>query len=70
MAEETSTTDDTTHPAKLDDVLQPYVVLVPKDYDPSREYPLLVFLHGSASTETDILDHDYGYTEDFIAMAP
>jgi len=56
--------------SKLDNTLQPYVVLVPESYDSSRTYPLLVFLHGSASTETDILGHEFISTGDLIAIGP
>ena len=43
----------------IDNTLQPYAVRIPEDYDPYREYPLLVFLHGSGSTETDMLGFPY-----------
>lgn len=39
----------------LDGTLQPYVVRLPKDYQPGAEYPLLVFLHGSGSDERTLL---------------
>jgi poly(3-hydroxybutyrate) depolymerase len=35
--------------SELDDTLQPYGLYVPKNYDPSRAYPLVVSLHGATS---------------------
>jgi predicted esterase len=54
----------------LDSTLQPYVVWVPPDFDPEKQYPLLVFLHGSASDETDILGAQRLIPEGFIALGP
>ena len=31
----------------------PYRILLPKDYDKNKEYPLLVFLHGSGERGED-----------------
>jgi predicted esterase len=42
------------HRSKLDDSLQPYTVIIPDKLDRSRTYPLIVFLHGSASDETNL----------------
>ena len=54
----------------LDNTLQPYVVWVPSDFDRTRRYPLLVFLHGSASDETDIVGAQRAIPEGFIALGP
>ena len=54
----------------LDNTLQPYVVWVPPDFDPTKSYPLLVFLHGSASDETDIVGVERLMPEGFIALGP
>ena len=56
--------------SRLDDTLQPYMVWIPKDFDPGRKYPLLVFLHGSASTETNIRGWRDIIPEGFIALGP
>jgi len=56
--------------SKIDNTLQPYVVRVPEGYDPNRRYPLLVFLHGSGSTETDMLGFPYLSPGDMIEIGP
>ena len=40
--------------SNIDDTLQPYSVIVPPGYDASKKYPLVVYLHGSDSTEMDL----------------
>lgn len=37
--------------SKYDSTYQPYSIKLPKNYDPNKKYPLLVFLHGSGSDE-------------------
>ena len=56
--------------SSLDNTLQPYVVLVHEDYDTAATYPLLVFLHGSASTETDILGFPFLSPGGMIEIGP
>jgi predicted esterase len=56
--------------SELDDTFQPYVVWIPEDFDPSGRYPLLVYLHGSASTEYNIMGFRSGIPEGFIALGP
>jgi predicted esterase len=56
--------------SQLDDTLQPYVVWIPEDFDPAKRYPLLVFLHGSASTEYNIVGMREIIPEGFIALGP
>jgi len=56
--------------SRQDGTLQPYVVRVPADYDPSRTYPLIVYLHGSASDETDICGHPFISRGDVIEVGP
>jgi predicted esterase len=58
--------------SKVDGTLQPYAVRIPTDYDPraGKKYPLLVFLHGSASDETNLAGADYLSEGDCIELAP
>jgi predicted esterase len=56
--------------SKLDDTLQPYTLWIPEDFDPRRKYPLLVFLHGSASTESDIKGWKKVIPPGFLALGP
>jgi predicted esterase len=56
--------------SRLDNTLQPYAVRIPEDYDPTAKYPLLVFLHGSGSTETDILGFPYLSPGGMIELGP
>jgi predicted esterase len=55
--------------SKLDDSFQPYMIWLPPDFDPKRKYPLLVYLHGSASSERDIMGIKT-IPDGFIALAP
>src|SRR5687768_14664468 len=36
-----------------DGTTSPYVVFVPHDYDGKKEYPVILFLHGSGETKSD-----------------
>src|SRR5512140_363957 len=58
--------------SKVDGSLQPYAVRIPDGYDvrTGRKYPLIVYLHGSASDETNLAGVDYLSRGDFIEMAP
>jgi phospholipase/carboxylesterase len=50
--------------------MQPYCVKIPDDLDATLKHPLIVFLHGSASDETDIMGFDRVIPEGFIALGP
>jgi predicted esterase len=58
--------------SKVDGTLQPYAVRVPNGFDPraGKKYPLIVYLHGSASDETNLAGVDYLGGGEFIEMAP
>jgi predicted esterase len=56
--------------SKIDNSLQPYVVYLPENFDKHKKYPLMVFLHGSASDETNIQDFTSIIPRDFIAVGP
>ncbi|MCX6162840.1 MAG: prolyl oligopeptidase family serine peptidase [Ignavibacteriae bacterium] len=56
--------------SKTDNSLQPYVVYLPENFDKNKKYPLLVFLHGSASDETNIRGFLSLIPKDFIAVGP
>jgi predicted esterase len=56
--------------SQLDGTLQPYCVKIPDDLDVTSKYSLIVFLHGSASDETDIVGFDQVIPEGYIALGP
>jgi predicted esterase len=56
--------------SKVDNTLQPYVVYLPGNYDKNKKYPLMIYLHGSASDETNIRGFSPIIPENFIAVGP
>lgn len=56
--------------SKLDKTLQPYMVYLPTDYNPENNYPLVLYLHGSASDETNIMSMKHLIPDGFIGLAP
>jgi predicted esterase len=56
--------------SKIDNSLQPYTVYLPDNFDKNKKYPLMVFLHGSASDETNIGGFLSLVPKDFIAVGP
>jgi predicted esterase len=55
--------------SKYDGTYQPYTIKLPKDYNPDRKYPLLVFLHGSGQDEQNLLNSERS-AGNFIEVAP
>jgi predicted esterase len=55
--------------SKYDNTYQPYTIKLPKDYDPTKKYPLLVFLHGSGQDEQNLLKSARS-GGNFIELAP
>ena len=57
--------------SNLDNTLQPYTVRIPDDFDRTRKYPLLVFLHGSDRDDRELAKVTHFLSErDFIQIAP
>lgn len=55
--------------SKYDNTYQPYSLKLPKDYDPTKKYPLLVFLHGSGQDDQGLLKMARSGGQ-FIEIAP
>jgi len=60
------------HVSSIDETTQPYSVAIPKNYDPTKEYPLLVMLHGSGVDERSFIRESAVLVTglNWIAMAP
>jgi len=56
--------------SELDGTLQPYGIRIPDDFDPGRPYPLMVYLHGSASDETNLRGTTFLTDGGFVEVAP
>jgi predicted esterase len=57
--------------SKIDNTYQPYSVIVPPDFDRTRTYPLLVYLHGSERDDQELLNFKPLHNvPGFIVMAP
>lgn len=56
--------------SKIDNTLQPYTIYLPENFDKNKKYPLMVFLHGSASDETNIGGFLSLVPKGFIAVGP
>ena len=55
----------------IDSTLRPYSIKLPDNYDPSNNYPLMVFLHGSGRTDLNALkNHSYIVRNNYICIAP
>lgn len=55
--------------SKHDGTYQPYTIKLPKNYNPTKKYPLLVFLHGSGQDEQHLLKSERS-DGNFIELAP
>ncbi|MFP4548525.1 MAG: alpha/beta hydrolase-fold protein [Fidelibacterota bacterium] len=56
--------------SKIDSTLRPYSVYVPEDYSPKKEYPLLVYLHGSGNDDRVLAHTITTIKQGFIILAP
>lgn len=56
--------------SKVDSTYQPYCVRIPEHIDRSRKYPLIVFLHGSGSDETDLFGFSFLNNGECIELGP
>ncbi|HUT82527.1 MAG TPA: prolyl oligopeptidase family serine peptidase [Candidatus Bathyarchaeia archaeon] len=56
--------------SEIDKSLQPYSIIIPENYDPSRKYPLIVFLHGSGVDDRNSLKLIDYINGDYIKLAP
>ncbi|MBU8892275.1 MAG: prolyl oligopeptidase family serine peptidase, partial [Bacteroidales bacterium] len=57
--------------SEIDNDLRPYSIKLPEDFDVTKEYSLMVFLHGSGRTDLNALrNHRYIIQDDFITIAP
>ncbi len=56
--------------SELDGSLQPYLIKIPRQLEPGHTYPLIVYLHGSASTEEDIRGFDFLIPDDCFGLGP
>jgi hypothetical protein len=55
--------------SESDSSLQPYLIRIPEDFDAVSNYPVLVYLHGSPSTEYEITGAGRIIPHGFIALA-
>lgn len=56
--------------SRLDGTYQPYTVRIPDHFDNSQKYPLIVFLHGSASDETNMWGFSFINNGECIELGP
>ena len=56
--------------SRIDGTYQPYSVRIPEHIDRSRKYPLIVFLHGSGSDETDLFGFSFLNNGECIELGP
>ena len=52
---------------KINNDSLPYRILLPKDFDPNKEYPLLVFLHGAGERGNDNENQLYHSSNFFLS---
>lgn len=54
----------------VDGKLWPYTIRIPKDYDPKKKYPAIVYLHGSDSDDQAVKRASLISGDQFIHIAP
>lgn len=67
-------TGDSTGSLSVDGVKRSYLLHIPKNYDPSKKYPLIVVFHGGSQTNTEIAKltgfSELSETEGFLVVYP
>ncbi|MBN1329338.1 MAG: prolyl oligopeptidase family serine peptidase [Candidatus Heimdallarchaeota archaeon] len=56
--------------SEIDNSLQPYSVIIPDNYEPTHNYPLIVFLHGSGVDDRNSLKLIDYLDGEYIKLAP
>lgn len=55
--------------SEIDNTFRPYSIYIPEEYKPEKEYPLIIYLHGSGEDDRALYKTNY-LKEGFIVMAP
>lgn len=55
--------------SEIDFELRPYTIYIPEEYQSEKEYPLLIYLHGSGEDDTSLFRAEF-IKKGFIVLAP